>query len=248
MGDTVADTGDINNKRDSITMRPKLIYLLLILLVIPQTGCAYDNLPKGEQENQTIIQVTMRLGGAKREDYFYYIVFNLSGDPEKKPRPIFDGEDRGKNWSVYYVWGWPPDHELGIYRGYGGEGVNGGNLIDVFPIEEAFLNELLPGTNANGDQFTLRIDLTDVPLASGIINMNMIVCNQAIDAESQFEYEFDPYVFDSFYNYGISININGTADFWNEVHNPQEDIPNEHEDIAPPEADIIGWHFQIVSR
>jgi hypothetical protein len=238
------------NAENYITMSSKLIQILIILVALIVPGCAWENLPSETQDvtPQRVIQVRMQLGGAKREDLFYYIVFNLSGDPAKKPLAIFDGVDRGKNWTVYYMWGKPPNRNLGLYRGYGGEGTGGSNLIDQIPVEQAFLNELMEGTSVTGDQMTLRIDLTNIAIGNGIFNLNMIVCNQAIDAESQFEYEYDPYIVDSFYDGGISIDFFGNADTWNETYNPQEEIPNEHEDIAPPEADIIDWSFRIISR
>ncbi|MCX6645987.1 MAG: hypothetical protein NTY09_06485 [bacterium] len=231
-------------------MAKKLIQILVIILSFAISGCAWENISKeGEEpEPQRVIQVRMQVGGAKREDIFYYIVFNLSGDPAKKPLAIFDGVDRGKNWTVYYMWGKPPNHNLGLYRGYGGEGTGGSNLIDQPPVEQAFLNELMEGTSISGDQITLRIDLTKIAIGNGIFNLNMIVCNQAIDSESQFEYEFDPLVADSFYSGGISIDFFGIADTWNETNNPQEDIANEREELAPPEADIIDWSFRIISR
>jgi hypothetical protein len=234
-----------------ITMRVKLIHIILFSISLWPYGCAYANINKdapSEPKPQRVIQIKMQLGGAKREDIFYYIVFNLSGDAAKKPMPIFDGTDRGKNWTVYYVWGKPPNRDLGLYRGYGGEGVSGGNLVDNAPTEQAFLNELMEGTNTAGDQITLRIDLTKIPIGNGIINMNMIVCNQAIDAESQIEYEYPPYVVDAFFDGGISIDFFGTADTWNETYNPQEEDSNEHEDGAPPGADIVDWNFRIISR
>jgi hypothetical protein len=55
-------------------------------------------------------------------------------------------------------------------------------------------------------------------------------------------------VADSFFSGGISIDFFGIADTWNENNNPQEETSNEHEDRAPPEADIIDWSFRIISR
>lgn len=234
-----------------VIMSRKLIQIFTIILLVFNCGCAWENLPEEGNDDpkpQRVIQVKMQLGGAKREDIFYYIVFNLSGDPANKPLPIFDGEDRGKNWTVYYMYGKPPNRDLGLYRGYGGEGTGGSNLIDSQPLEAAYLNELMEGTSTSGDQITIRIDLTEIPIGNGIFNLNMIVCNQAIDAESQIEYEFDPYVVDAFLDGGVSIDFFGTADLWNETYNPQEEIPNEHEDVAPPGADIINWNFRIISR
>ncbi len=231
-------------------MRYKLVIILYILALIPMCGCAWENLPEGEVEEKKIIQVTMRLGGKMRSDLFYYIVFNLSGDPDKKPYSVFDGEDRGKNWTVYYMWGTPPFEPTGLYRGFGCKGISGNDLIDNFPDKEDFINELLPGTNVSGDSMTLRIDMTNLPLTSGYINLNMIVCNQAIDAQSKFEYEYDPYVFDSFYERGITMNLLGYETFWSEQQseNAQEEFPNEQEETAPPEADIINWRFQVISK
>jgi hypothetical protein len=181
-------------------------------------------------------------------DYFYYIVFNLSGDSEKKPYSVFEGEDRGKYWNIYYMYGRPPFRDLGLYRGYGGIGPNDEVLIDMEPLERAYLNELLPGTDVSGDHMVLRIDLTKLKLPTKKINMNMIVCNQAIDAKSQIEYEYDPLVWDSFYGRGITMDLGGTTDFWNEFNNRMEDKPNEREDVAPPGADIKNWRFQIISQ
>lgn len=228
-------------------------FLRIILTLVPLVSlcsCAWENLPEGEQQKQRIVQVTMRLGGPMRSDLFYYIVFNLSNDPSKKPYSVFEGEDRGKYWSVYYMWGTPPYQPTGLYRGLGGKGAGGTNLIDRFPTKRDYLIELLPGTVVEGDHMTLVIDLSkfSLPEDNLTVNMNMIVCNQAIDATSRVEYEYDPYVFDSFYARGISMTFSSTSDFWDELHNPQETIPNEREDTAPPEANIIDWRFQIITR
>jgi hypothetical protein len=232
-------------------LNKSIILILYIIFLLAGVGCAWENLPQGQEETQRIIQVNMRMGGAMRSDLFYYIVFNLSGNAENKPYSVFDGVDRGKFWTVYYMWGTPPLKETGLYRGFGGKGVNGSNLIDRFPMSREYLNELLPGTTVEGDHMTLSIDVSKlhIPATTSLsVNMNMIVCNQAIDATSRLEYEYDPYVFDSFYGRGITMIYTSTADYWDELHNPQESIPNEHEDVAPPEANIIDWRFQIIAR
>ena len=229
-------------------MSKKILVILCMLTLFSAVSCAWENLPEGEQEIKRIIQVTMRLGGTMRTDLFYYIVFNLSGDPNKKPYSVFDGEDRGKYWTVYYMYGQPPYEDLDLYRGFGGKGTDGSSRIDRFPTEQDELNELLLGTSIQGDQMTLRIDLTELKLKSPIMNMNMIVCNQAIDAQSKFEYKYIPCVWDSFYAQGVTIDLMGTDYYWNEQSDPMEQISNEHEDTASPEANIIGWYFQIVSR
>lgn len=210
-------------------------------------GCAWENLPEGQQKKQVIVQTTMRLAGDLNPNYFYYIVFNVTGKPDNKPQSIFDGDDRGKFWNVYYMWGTPPFRATGLYRGFGGTSKSGKNLVDREPKENAYLNELLPGTIVEGSSITLRINLTGLVIPGNVINMNMIVCNQAIDATSKLEYEHDPFVFDSFYAGGITINLAGTYDFFNEALNPQENLPNENEDIAPPSANIVNWNFQIIS-
>jgi len=231
-------------------MLRKLIPILCLITISLNIGCAWENLPEGEVIDQKIIQVTMKLGGAMHEDLFYYIVFNLSGDLGKKPYSIFDGEDRGKYWTVYYMYGAPPYRDRGLYRGLGGISLSGNVLIDQFPKTQDFATELLPGTNVQGDSMTLKIDLTELPLVSDIVNLNMIVCNQAIDAESKFEYEYEPYVFDSFMDRGLSIDIGGHDSYWSEAMEEykQELFPNEHEDTAPPEADIIHWNFQVITN
>jgi hypothetical protein len=231
-------------------MSRKIIAILYILMVAPLAGCAWENLPEGGGEPDKIIEVTMRVGGAMRADLFYYIVFNLSGDPSRKPYSVFKGDDRGKYWNVYYMWGTPPYEDTGLYRGLGGKGVGGKELIDVFPTKREFLNELKTGTTQEGDTLKLRINLSAIDVTVDSLNMNMIVCNQAIDAESRVEYEYDPYVFDSFYARGITINLTTSTDYWDEnmPAYEQEGIPNEYEESAPPEADIVYWRFQIVSR
>ena len=77
-------------------MLKKLIPILCLIVLSLNIGCAWENLPEGEVEVQKIIQVTMRLGGAMHEDLFYYIIFNVSGDPDNKPYSVFEGDDRGK--------------------------------------------------------------------------------------------------------------------------------------------------------
>jgi hypothetical protein len=224
--------------------------ILYILISFQFAGCAWENLPEGETEEQLIVEVTMRMAGAMRPELFYYIVFNITGDPEKKPYSVFEGEDRGKYWNVYYMWGTPPFEETGLWRGLGGTNAEGENRIDIPPTEQAYLTELRPGTTQEGDHLTLRIDLSDIGYDFTSINMNMIVCNQAIDAESRLEYQYDPLVYDSFFARGITINLDGTEDYWdeNQPTNAQEIYPNEREDDAPPEADIVYWRFVIVSR
>jgi hypothetical protein len=191
-----------------------------------------------------IVQVSMRLRGAINPDFFYYIVFNNSGDPAAKPWSVFDGEDRGKNWSLYYMYGSPPTRATDLYRGAGGLGGEGENLVDQPPLDRASIPELLPGTIVEDDRITLRIDLGGPDFQS--LNMNMIVCNQAIDAESKVSYEFDPYVFDSFYDNGITLDPTEGITQWSESTHPQEQIPNEYENTAPASADIVDWVFQIV--
>jgi hypothetical protein len=231
----------------------KILYIFLLLLL--SSGCGWQNLPQGEQQGQTIIEVTMRAGGPLDSKLFYYIVFNFSQKPGNKPDSIFEGDKRGKYWNVYYMWGTPPLKTTQIYRGFGGVNQSGTNLLDNSPLQQEYLNELLPGTSVEGDHMTLRIDLTPFkisPTKNIILNMNMIVCNQAMDAESKTYYgQYLPYVFDSFYSNGISMNISTTTDFFNEQLYPQEPPlmpPNEHEDVAPANANIIDWTFQVISR
>lgn len=233
----------------STTIARKLIQMLTTIALFFLVSCAWENLPEGVQEKQRIIEVTMKTGGAMRPDLFYYIVFNLSGDPSKKPYSIFEGEDRGKYWSVYYMWGKPPYKNLGLYRGFGGKGKDGKNLVDNPPLDRSLLHELTTGTSVSGDRMTLRIDLSKLAIPASItsINMNMIVCNQAIDADSRVDYQYAPYVFDSFYDRGITIPLTGVGDYWDEANNPQERLPNEHENSAPPEANITDWRFFKIS-
>ncbi len=230
-------------------MSKKIALILNILILFVATGCAWENLPEGEEEDQRIIEVTMRLGGAIVPEYFYYIVFNVSGDDTMKPYSIFEGEDRGKYWHVYYMVGQPPFRAYGLYRGRGGLGPGGEELIDKEPVERSYLNELLPGTDFSGDRIHLKIDLSEFASVPAKINMNMIVCNQAIDERSRYEYELEPVVWDSFYQGGITMNLSGIDDFWDEMvsEHRQEDIPNEYEELAVPGADIKGWHFEKIA-
>jgi hypothetical protein len=225
------------------------VILYMMALCVPM-GCAWENLPEGGVKTEQVVRVTMRLGGSMDPKYFYYIVFNLSGNPAKKPYSVFDGLDRGRNWSIYYVWGTPPYRDTDVYRGLGSIGASRKRRIDEPPVEMNLLNELLPGSVVEGDHMTLRIRISDLGVDLGSINMNMIVCNQAIDGESRLYYTYDPYVFDSFYERGITMNLKGTEDLWDEVQieNQQESTPNEHELTAPPETNIIGWRFQIENR
>jgi len=229
-------------------MLRKLIPILCALTLLAGTGCAWENPPEGGELPQKIIRVSMTLGGAMHEDLFYYIVFNLSGKIDNKPYSVFDGEDRGKFWTVYYMYGAPPYKLRDLYRGFGGKGVNDNLLIDKLPIPRIDLIELLQGTSVQGNTMTLEINLTELPLASDIINMNMIVCNQAIDAESKFWYEDEPWVFDSFLYRGISIDMGSYDNYWSEANYKQEEIANEHEESAPPEADIKDWSFQVITK
>ncbi len=227
------------------------LILYILPLLIAFNGCAWENLPEGEVANEKIIRVNMRMEGPMHEELYYYIVFNLSGDPERKPYSLFMGEDRGKYWSVYYMYGQPPFRDRDIYRGFGGTTTEGANRVDGRPTESRDLNEIL-SSNTQGDQFTLELNLTEFGLIPDLININMIVCNQAIDLESKLEYEWDPYVYDSFWERGISINMNSNDLWWGEA-NPdfqmeQDTQSNEHELSAPPEADIISWYFQVVSK
>ena len=226
-------------------------YTILLILLLPLfVGCAWENLPEGGVEDRFIVKFIMRMNGAMRENLFYYIVFNLSGVPGNYPQSNFEGDDRGENWNIYYMYGKPPNRPLDLYRGFGGT-FKGENLIDRKPEERLFLNELTSETVVEGDHMIVVVDLTEIQnfkWFNGIINLNMIVCNQAIDEESRFEYEYDPFVYDSFYGGGIAIDLNGSADFWDEAHDPLEELPNEQEDIAPPEADIVNWRVQIISK
>ncbi len=217
--------------------------ILCLLLIV---GCAWENLPEGEVEEEFIVEVTMRLEGPKLPNLFYYIVFNLSGDSARKPYSVFSGEDRGRYWNIYYMYGEPPFRDPDLYRGYGGTLPDGTELIDGRPLESQKLNEVLI-QNTTGDHITLRINLSDLDLPSQEINMNMIVCNQAIDAESQIEYEWEPLVWDSFKDRGITMNLGGIADYWNEFNEQMEDQPNEREESAAPGADIKSWSFKIIS-
>ena len=225
------------------------VIIINLVILISLGSCGYSNLPIGEQENQRIIEVTMNLGGEISPILFYYIVFNLDNDPTHQPYSVFEGEDKGKYWTVYYMYGQPPFEDLQLYRGFGGTREDGFNLVDKFPEEEQNLLEIRNAT-ITGSQMSLRIELTNLGIPDTgqfNLNMNMIVCSQPIDITSQIEYDREPYVFDSFYNRGISINLNGNTDFFNENFNPQEEFPNENEDIAPPSANITNWVFQIIT-
>ena len=231
-------------------MLKKSCLILYIVAVLFSSGCAWENLPQGQQEKKRIIQVTMSVGGNMNPNLFYYIVLNLSGDSNKKPLSVFDGADRGKYWMVYYMYGTPPRRPTGLYRGFGGIGKNGGDLIDIQPRSQEYLLELGPGTVVTGDHMTLSLDLSKLlkPTVTSVnVNLNMIVCNQAIDAQSRLEYEYDPYVYDSFLNGGITLNIPSELRIWNEHSNSMETIPNEHETTARPEADIRDWLVQVIS-
>lgn len=226
------------------------IILYIFVLTMMVAGCAWENLPIDGEEVQTrYIRVNMRLGGPMNPEYYYYIVFNLSGDTDKKPYTIFDGEDRGKYWTVYYMYGQPPNRVLDLYRGFGGTSPDGDYRVDDRPTQRYDLNEVKDGTNIGGDQITLVVDLTDFGLIPDSINLNMIVCTQAIDLESKYEYEWDPYVFDSFYERGITISLNSVDPWWGEANyeDKLEVFPNENEETAPPGADIIDWYFTVIT-
>ena len=213
-------------------------------------SCAWENLPEGGEKPPFIVEVTMRMGGDMSPDLFYYIVFNLSGEADKKPRSIITGPDRGKFWTVYYMWGTPKFQPTDLYRGFGGQPNEDTNLVDKPPVKSSFLNELLPGTVIEGNQMTLKIDLTEIQNAISNINLNMIVCDQAIDAESQLYYQFDPIVWDSFYGNGLTINLKSTTeDFYseNDTRYQMERIPNENEDIALPKANIVYWEVLVIT-
>jgi hypothetical protein len=239
-----------------IILLKKLYLILYIAVILFSNGCAWENLPPGGEKTQKIVTVTMQLGGAMDPRLFYYIVFNLSQKADKLPFSVFTGVDRAKNWSVYYMYGQPPNNKtLDLYRGYGGVNKKGENLVDRPPTRREYLNELKSGTVVEGDHMTLVIDLTPFNLSSTStykLSMNMMVCNQPIDSDSQSYYDYAPYVFDSFFANGITMVINSTTDYWYEGsaygQEPPYQPPNEHEDVAPANANIINWNFQIVSR
>ena len=152
------------------------------------------------------------------------------------------------------MYGTPPHKALGLYRGLAGKNINGGNMLDLPLQDQENCPELVAGTDVSGDHMTLRLDLSKFILPksnSWTICMNEIVCNQPIDTTSRQETEYTeyaPYVFDSF-NPGLSLLLSPTADLWNNQLNymePPYAPQNEHEDVAPPEANIVDWYFQVI--
>ena len=101
-----------------------LITISLLLLIV--TGCAWENVDETEGKQYPIWEVKMVMEGSINQNLYYIIMFNFSGDENLQPFPEIDGEDRGRNWDVYYMYGKPGDRPevapepLGFYKGEGG--------------------------------------------------------------------------------------------------------------------------------
>jgi len=113
--------------------------IITAIVMILACGCAWENIPPGEGEANRIWEIRMVMEGSIDLSTYYFIVFNISGDPAQLPVADFDGLDRGRNWDFYYVYGKPGADPfsgfadpLDFYKGEGGgTAVTGGEL----PIE-----------------------------------------------------------------------------------------------------------------
>ena len=100
-----------------------LISISLLLFIL--TGCAWENVDESETAQYPIWEVRMVMEGSLNANLYYIIAFNFSGDETLMPFPEIDGEDRGRNWDVYYMYGKPGDRPevatkpLGFYKGIG---------------------------------------------------------------------------------------------------------------------------------
>jgi hypothetical protein len=228
------------------------ILLILILAFLLQSGCAWENLPEGDETEKDLrMTITFRVQGQLDPNLFYFIVFNFSGDPSKKPKPDFEDEERGLNWDAYYMYGNPRLEGHDFYRGLGiGQTKDGTPYLDLRPVQSKKLTEFVTTsyppvkTIPVGNQIVLELDFgkTKPPPS---VNMNMMVSSLPIDRVDNPDDGYDALVYDSFKFDGITLNLGGTKTDFHEQETPMEDEENIGEN-PPPNANIIFWRVQIL--
>ncbi|MFH1514261.1 MAG: hypothetical protein ABIG42_02250 [bacterium] len=110
------------------------VLILTFILSILSVGCAWENIDPTVNDENRFWEIQMVMEGGINTNLYYIIVFNFSGDENQKPLAALSGEDRGKFWDVYYMYGKPGDRPeiatepLDFYKGLGANVKSGGIL------------------------------------------------------------------------------------------------------------------------
>ncbi len=228
-------------------------------MLLATAGCAWENIPEEGETPELRLRITMEVQGQIDPNLFYFIVvnfqsvegWNFSGT-KGFPQPDFEGDERGLNWDVYYMYGNPRLTGNDFYRGIGGTTPSGVSRFNFRPSPSSDLFEYVPssipsqGNIPSGNQIRLDLDFGKVdPKTLGTVNLNMMVASLPFDRTDNPDDQYDALVYDSFLDGGVSLSFSsGTTDF-NEQDQPQEQQENIGEN-PPPNANIVFWRVQIL--
>jgi len=226
---------------------------ILILFLLFPAGCAWENIPEGNQEKPLRVRITMDVQGKIDANLFYFIVFNFSGDTKQMPKPDFEGDERGKYWDAYYMYGNPRLTGNDFYRGVAGKTKSGENRLDKRPIPSAYMNEFVStssptpgGPPPSTSQIKLELDFGVVDMDKfKSINMNMMVSSLPFDRIDNPDDQYDAFVYDNFEDNGVTLPLSGGKTDFNEEEYKKETQENIGEN-PPPNANIIDWRLLIL--
>lgn len=222
--------------------------LIIILLVLLLTGCAWENLPEEGVTPDFRIRITLRVQGSINKDLFYFIVFNFSGIPDNKPEPYFEDDERGSHWDAYYMYGNPQMTGLDYWRAVAGTTQKGYNRLDLRPIPSNEMIEFVPtsipvpGVSPTGNKLVLELDFGKLKPPKSI-NMNMMVASLPFDRIDNPDDQWDAMIYDSFLFDGVTLNLGGSETDFHEHDFKVEEEENIGEN-PPPDANIIFWRVE----
>jgi len=224
----------------------KIINMLIIMhLVLLLTGCAWENLPEEGYTPDLRIRIILRVQGQIDPGIFYFIVFNFSGDPAKKPKPEFEDDERGLYWDAYYMYGNPRMTGLDYWKAVAGTTKKGYNRLDLRPTPSYDMVEFVtstvpkPGITPTSNKLVLDLDFGKLKPPNSI-NMNMMVASLPFDRIDNPDDIWDAVIYDSFLLEGVTLNLGGNETDFNEEDFRVEEQENIGEN-PPPNANIISW-------
>jgi hypothetical protein len=219
----------------------KKIALIAALISLLVSGCArYPTSPSHITGKRLVI--TLTVAGEINPNYFYFVAFDISGQPTPGPLPVI-GAPWGNGWGTGAISSYVVYNQLQPQGGYGLYQIPPGtNLLGKVYLGPP-LSSVTPPAGSNKLQFTIDLGqlATDtIPVDSiDTININFITTD-ILPLSPDYS---GPKYYDGLGSTGTSY-ITISAKTNQRYSNSQNDIEPEG-DCPIPDLDIIDWSVEV---
>ncbi|MHA2609459.1 MAG: hypothetical protein V2G48_02540 [bacterium JZ-2024 1] len=238
----------MKKERNPLSLLPLSLTLLLFLL---QCARVVTGLPTPKK----VLELSVWMDGTLNPDeFFYFIVLQVDNIKEDYPFPEVSGQNRGKNWTDYFLYTAHPTMPAGSQKTYYYKRISPQNDLNQilavperldrkpFYLSAEVISRPVGTQSRSSNGIRIRVYLDDFIPGARRFDLTFLVATRGVDNISNPPGPDEPgRVLDSLNNVPLEIPSLAVGSVYSSLYIVGETTG----DAYPPSADIAGWEVQV---